>query len=253
MFDWLFPPSCPCDPQTKAWVERRLAWLAEQFPESAFSGHPIVLPTPEFFPGTYRGDDTSVRRLFAQVCEYMVVEPDLVQLKFEDQPFLGLTNSAGQAIGEPAGTYQSGSLRHIIKIYRSGFHDSMGLVGTMAHELAHARLIGEGRIDPDVYDHELTTDLTVVHFGLGIFLANTPRVYSSRYSRWPGSKLKMPEYMTDPMYGWAMALLALFRGEDHPPWRKYLRSGAKANLDQGVRFLKHWGHSDYMPGQDLED
>lgn len=255
MFDWLFKPSCPCDPQAKAWVERRLAWLADQFPESAFSGQTIILPTPEYFPGAYRADEPSVRRLVTQVCEYMGVNPNRVDLEFLDQKpsSLGLINDAGQVIPDAAGTYQRGSFKHLIHIDRSGFHHPMGLVGTIAHELAHARLLGEGRIDPDVYDHELTTDLTVVHFGLGIFLANTPRVYASQFTCWPGTKLIKSEYMNDPMFGWALALLAWFRGEDRPPWRKHLRSGPRANLDQGIRFLKHWGDSDYAPGQDQDD
>lgn len=255
MFDWLFKPSCPCDPEAKAWVEKRLGWLAKQFPESAFSGRTVVLPTPEFFPGAYRPDEPSVRRLVEQVCEYMEVEPNEVKLEFIDKKpsSLGLINDAGQIIPDAAGTYQREMFHHLIRIDRAGFHHPMALVGTIAHELAHARLLGEGRIDAHVYDHELTTDLTVVHFGMGIFLANTPRVFSSQFSRWPRTDLIKPEYMTDPMFGWALALMAWFRGEDQPPWRKHLRSGPKANLDQGIRFLKHWGHSDYAPGQDHED
>jgi len=49
MFGWLFPPKCPCDPAAKAWVESRLGWLDGQFPDNAFSGREIVLPTAKFF------------------------------------------------------------------------------------------------------------------------------------------------------------------------------------------------------------
>lgn len=45
MLGWLFPPSCPCDPAAKAWVEERLEWLAEEFDDHAFNGRRIVLPT----------------------------------------------------------------------------------------------------------------------------------------------------------------------------------------------------------------
>ena len=45
MFDWLFPPSCPCDPSAREWLEERLDWLAEEFDDNAFSGRRIVLPT----------------------------------------------------------------------------------------------------------------------------------------------------------------------------------------------------------------
>lgn len=50
MLDWLFRPSCPCDPAAKAWVEQRLEWLSEEFDDSAFSGRRVVLPTATFSP-----------------------------------------------------------------------------------------------------------------------------------------------------------------------------------------------------------
>lgn len=249
MLDWFFKPSCPCPPRTKAWIEKRLAWLDRQFPESAFTGRPVILPTPEFFPQPFDNDESSVLRTVHKVCEWMDVDPDRINVRFVSRAKgLGLVNDAGHTVGEAAATYQMTEKGEVITIDRSGFGNTMALVGTIAHELSHARLMGENRIDPDIFDNEILTDLTVVHFGLGIFLANTPRVYQSQFTRWPNSKEIKPEYMSDPMFGWALALLAWFRGEDHPPWRKHLTFGAKCNLDQGIRFLKHWGHSDYAPG-----
>ena len=72
------------------------------------------------------------------------------------------------------------------------------------------------------YDNELLTDLTVVFFGLGIFLANTPRNWDSQYKKWPSTNLNKPEYMTPPMFGYALAHLAWFRGEEKPIWAKHL-------------------------------
>ena len=63
MLDWLFPPSCPCDPSAKEWVEERLQWLAEEFDDSAFSGRRIVLPTQDFFLSRYNGSEEAVREL----------------------------------------------------------------------------------------------------------------------------------------------------------------------------------------------
>ena len=87
----------------------------------------------------------------------------------------------------------------------------MGLVGTMAHELAHVRLLGESRIMREEFDNELLTDLTTVAFGLGVFLANTPRNWDSHLEKWPDSDLNRPEYMSPPMFGYALAHLALAR------------------------------------------
>ncbi len=180
MLDWLMAPTCPCDPAAKAWIEERLEWLAEEFDDSAFSGRRLVLPTPAFFPDSYDGTNATVRTLLDRVCGYMDVDPDIVSLEIvAAAKGIGLVNEHGHEIAEAAGTYEAGGLGPHIRIDKSGLHDPMSLVGTIAHELAHQRLLGEGRITNKIFDNEILTDLTVVHFGLGIFLANAPRNWRS--------------------------------------------------------------------------
>jgi hypothetical protein len=248
MLGWLFRPTCPCDLAAKAWVEERLTWLAEEFEDSAFSGRRLVLPTPEFFPDVYDGSKKSVRRLLDRVCGMMDVVPDLVALKFiDDSRKLWLVNDTGHYLPEAAGTYEEGERKFIVRLAKSGLDNPMELVGTIAHELAHVRLLGESRILQEAFDNELLTDLAVVHFGLGIFLANIPRHWDSQYSLWPDSNLRKPEYMTPPMFGWALAHLAWFRGECKPAWAKHLSWGARINLRQGLRYLHATQDSSYKP------
>ncbi|MEX0585597.1 MAG: hypothetical protein WD176_03070, partial [Pirellulales bacterium] len=166
MLGWLFPATCPCDPTAKAWVEERLRWLDRQFPESAFSGRRVVLPTAEFFPDPYDGSNKSIRILFDRVCEYMDVDPYSVSLEFTAHAGkLNFVNESGQSLPDAAGTYQSHELfgdgtyvsgtpevapepagRSIIRLDRADAGEPLSLVGTIAHELAHVRLLGEGRI-----------------------------------------------------------------------------------------------------------
>jgi hypothetical protein len=80
-------------------------------------------------------------------------------------------------------------------------------------------------------------------------LANTPRNWESQYTKWQDSNLLKPEYMTPPMFGWALAHLAWFRAEDRPAWAKYLNSSAKANFKQGLRYLRTSGDTWYKPGR----
>ena len=248
MFDRLFRPTCPVDRAAKVWLEERLEWLHREFPDSAFSGRDIVLPTREYFPDSYDGSDKAIRVLFDRVCGYMDVSPDLVELRFTSKPNkLWLVNEAGKALPHAAGTYQEGNDRFLIRLERDGLDDTMGLTGTIAHELAHVRLLGESRVSSRIYDNELLTDLTVVFHGLGIFLANSPRVWESQFTTWPDSYLIKPEYMTPPMFGHALAHLAWFRGERKPAWGRHLHMGARANLKQGLRYLWKTGDSAFYP------
>ena len=77
MFGW-FRPSCPVDRAAKVWIEERLEWLTREFPENAFSGEPIILPTPEFFPDRYDQSEEGARKLLdAQLSFVTITTRDL--------------------------------------------------------------------------------------------------------------------------------------------------------------------------------
>jgi hypothetical protein len=244
----LFKPTCPCDSAAKDWVERRLQWLVEEFDDTVFTGRQVVRPMPDFFPDAYDGSKKAVRTLLDRVCEYMDVIPSLVALKFtKDTGSIGLVNEAGHELGGAAGTYEEGERKFIIRISRTELGEPMGLVGTMAHELAHVRLLGEGRIMREEFDNELLTDLTTVAFGLGIFLANTPRNWRSDLKTWPDSDLNRPEYMSPPMFGHALAHVAWHQGEEWPEWAAHLNWSVRGELKQALRYLQKTGDSWFRP------
>jgi hypothetical protein len=250
MFGW-FGPTCPCDPAAKRWVESRLQWLSGQFGLHVLLERPIILPTPEFFPDPWDGSRQAAHRLFRRVCEYMGVEPGRVGLRFfAEKHSLWLVNERGQDLPtSAAGLYEEG----VVKIEDRNLDNPMDLVGTMAHELSHQRLLGEGRVDPTVFDNELLTDLTVVFHGLGVFVANSPRVWSGQVSLWPGTQLRRPEYMSEPMFGYALAHLAWFRDEEGLTWARYLRWAPRGTFKQGLRYLQKTNDSTFKPIRLLRD
>jgi hypothetical protein len=156
-------------------------------------------------------------------------------------------NEEGHEFGGAAGLYEEGESKYIIRISRTELGEPMGLVGTMAHELAHVRLLGEGRIMREEFDNELLTDLTTVAFGLGIFLANTPRNWHSDLKKWPDSDLNRPEYMSPPMFGYALAHVAWHAGEKWPDWAGYLNWSVRGEFKQALRFLQKTGDSTFRP------
>jgi len=243
MFNW-FSPICPVDPHAKAWLEERLTWLCNQFGRDVFTRRAIVLPTSDFFPDEYDRSEESVRALLDHVCRYMDTDPDNVDLRlFTNRKAIGLVNERGDYLPNAAGLYERGEFRCLIHLDADQVHDPMLLVGTMAHELAHFRTLGEGRLDRNEFDVELLTDLTVVFHGLGIFLANSPRAWKSQFTTWPGTDVRKPEYMTLPMYGYALAHAAWLRDDQKPDWARYLRLDARACFKQGLRYLSKTGDS----------
>lgn len=184
-----------------------------------------------------------------RICGYMDVNPELVHLRvFKAEDHLGFVNERGEPVSlVNAGNYHEEDGRFVISINQPQLRNPMHLVGTFAHELAHARTLGEGRAMSDEFDNELLTDLTVVHFGLGVFLANVPRNWASDDTKWPNTNLRKPEYMSPPMFGWALAHLAWFRKEEKPIWAKHLTTSARANLKQGLRYLRATGDTWFKP------
>lgn len=249
MFGW-FSPKCPVDAHAKQWVEERLLWLSCEFGHDVFTRRALILPLAEFFPDPNDASDQSVRVLLERVCRYMDADSERVELKFlnsSNSP--GLVNDRGYLLPVTVGLYEGDSDKTVIHLDTRQLGDPMSLVGTMAHELAHLRLLGERRIRNDVFDNELLTDLTVVFHGLGIFLANAGRSWTPNVQHWPATRAQRPEYMTQPMIGYALAHAAWFRGERKPKWARHLRLDARPSFKQGLRYLWATGDSKFRPAK----
>lgn len=242
-------PTCPVHPLAKEWVEGRLEWLCEQFGPEVFLVRPVVLPTSDLLPDGFDYSDAAVRRLLDRICGLMGVDVRAVDLKVTKSPnrLVGFVNESGRAVDAGFGGlyYNEGGsdARTQISIDADELCDLAGLIGTIAHELAHHRLLGEGRIDGEAFDNELLTDLTVVFHGLGVLKANSPRNWPGDYTTWPGTDVRKPEYMTEPLYGHALAHAAWLRGEERPVWSRHLQADVRGPFEQGLRYLRETGDS----------
>jgi hypothetical protein len=180
----------------------------------------------------------------------MGVDADAVVMQLFTDRTPGSIVALDPTRGFAAGTWQGGEgpwQKGVVRIERSALDRPSDLVGTMAHELAHQRLLGEGRADPAAFDNELLTDLTAVYHGFGVFLANNPRKSTGKLSHWPGTTLFRPEYLSEPMLGYALAHLAWFRDEDRPAWAGHLRWAPRAVFQQGLRYLQKTADSSFLP------
>lgn len=246
MFDWLFRASCPVEPDAKSWLEERLAWLTEEFGVRRLRGVKVILPTPEYFPDRYDGSREAVRALLNRVCKYMGLKTDRVRLRFfedhrPDDGLLGEYRHEGAA-----GTYAKGTRKDTVSINTSLLDDPEALVATMAHELGHVHLLSDERIDPETPDHEPLTDLLTVFLGLGIFTANaTIRDRAWTHGQLTGWSIGRQGYMSQRMYGYALALFAQARGETQSAWAKHLRLDVRSAFKKGRRYLAETGDTTF--------
>lgn len=249
MFGW-GESVCPCDDAAKDWIERRLAWISRQFPSTIFTDRPLVLPTEEFFPEKHEPTRECAKALLVQVCTYMGMSADHCILKFTSEARkIYPMNEDRDSLPFAAGTYGH-SHRHVIVVDNGQLYHPADLICTMASDLAHARLHGEGGVHRPRHDEELLTDLTAFALGFAVFMANaSPPVSMSSSSPWPGTKLPMPRHMTSPMYGYALGHVAWFKAQRKPPWMKFLGPNVINVFKDATRFLFDTGNTTFKPAR----
>jgi hypothetical protein len=238
-------PACPVDDEMRRWVDGRFQWLGEQLGHDVPRTAEVVLPTPEFFPDAYAGRPDDAVALFVRVAGYMGVDPERFELFVYtgDRPPSadlghGNTSSAAGLYVHEGGVDAQGRPCAAIGIEESQLADPMSLVATLAHEIGHEILLGQGRVSPDQQDHEPLTDLLTVFKGMGVFLANST-IHDRGWSQgtWVGWQTRRLGYLDQRAFGYALARFAWARGETRPPWIHHVRPDVRAPLKQGLRFL----------------
>lgn len=236
-----FTPKCPVNDDDKAWLENSFLWLVEEFGADVLRDAPMILPTEEFFPERFSAERQDLQNLVNRVCAYMGVDPERIELQlFTDKNNLlkkGLPTFESSHSGA-AGTYQERRGKYIISLETTQAANPTNLIATIAHELGHVRLLGENRLDADREDHEPLTDLATVFFGMGIFTANSAFVFqqwTDTYSQ--GWQAATHGYLSEEMFGYALASFAFLRGEDKPEWTKYLETNVQYYCKSGLKYL----------------
>jgi hypothetical protein len=232
----LFQAECPVAPREQQWIERSMTWFHDEF-GPGYLRRPIVLPTSEFFPGPHDGSTEAIRSVLAQVCRYADVDPAELTIEFYgDSSEQDLARSAGLALRShgAAGHFRRVDGRTVIGIDRTLVATPDRLVATIAHELGHVRLLGEGRVTTDRADHEPLTDLLTIYLGLGVFTANARFDFRQDNTRQSTSNLG---YLTEPMFGYGLACHAWLRNEPRPTWFPYVDTNPRTYAKRGLRYL----------------
>lgn len=249
----LFKTTCPVRPEEQAWIEERLDWLTGQFGDGAMRGQ-VILPTDDFFPGVYQGSVADVRRVVDLVCTRMAVTPGSFVVELADLDgeleLPGYRQTSGAA-----GEYRRDGGQGVVSVSMRQATAPMALVATIAHEFGHHRLIGEGRVEAGRRDNEPLTDLASVFFGFGIFAANASREFTATrridpagqmLTGWRATRLG---YLTEPMFGYALACWSVRRGDRDAVWQRHLDTNPKAFLRKGLRYLASSARAGRPPGR----
>ena len=231
----LFKTKCPLDIREKVWTERRLLWLSQRFGPKPMLNATIVLPTREFFPGTYSGTADDVVDTFGRVCEFLNVDASQFQLPEEIAAAASSGCCGGGChTGSPTETTAEPTQ---VDISGEDVADQERLIATISRQVTRVLLLNHAEVTGREQDFDSLTDLVAVYLGLGVFQANTAVKSTAWHAQgWEYWSIRGAGFLQARVPGYAMALMAWMRNEPAPAWAAMLGTDAGSAFHRGYKF-----------------
>ena len=234
---------CPVTEHNRLWLEEAFLTLLDFFGKENTINRKVLIPHYADFPVAYNGTPGSAYETMKIIATQMEVPAENIELHLYDEGVGSI--SSGSSFGDSiflkgddtdkgsAGLYwgQTEHGRYEIWLNRDKLAEPENLVATLAHEIAHIKLLGENRIDDN---DEHLTDLTTMIFGLGVFNANAA---FQTFTTIESYGWRSQGYLSQPQWGYALALFAHLRAETSSAWITHLTPNIKADFLQAQHFI----------------
>lgn len=235
---WKNKPKLPITAEDKAWIEGALLAVKNDFGTECFDSLSTILPDNSFYNYNFTGQKSDAEYVLSQTKIYLGLEDLEVKLDyFNDHP---VKMTDGTLLSSPAdingrwqsatGLYEQFDNEIVIHIESSILENPIQLIATMAHELSHYILLGEGRIEDN---DEYLTDLVTIAYGFGIFMGNSRFTHTINESDW---QISSSGYLPEQIIAYAMAWLAIYRKEN-TTWKTYLNKSMLKYFEQSIEYI----------------
>jgi len=238
-----FGAKLPLSDEMRLWVDEGFLRLEKILGRDRMLNAEMILPDDDFFPDRYDGSRESVQRMALRIAKYMGVDAD----SFEVHVYAENEDAWREdlMVGKPetrdaAGLYfhERNEGRFVVGLHAKQLNDPLALAATTAHELAHVLLLGGGLMERNSHDMEPMTDLCTVFLGMGFFTASSSFQFKKwskdRYEGWSVSR---KGYLTEELWGYALARFAKERGELQPKWAQGLPTNVRAYFERSSKWL----------------
>ncbi len=239
---WNRKKRLPITPEDQIWAEESLAFLNKSLGEGKLLSFKTVTPTKEFFDRDFDGSEKDAHFILDRCLVLMGIQTASVQLEFfsEQHTYLEdgtLLSSQADLQGRTegaAGTYQKKGGTTIIRLEHEQLKRPEDLIGTIAHELAHEKLLGEHRI---LENDEYLTDLTAIALGFGIFIGNARFQFASGTNGSFGWQMRSQGYLPEQLIAYVMASLSLKKQETNTNYTEHLTTTLQGYFNQSIAYL----------------
>jgi hypothetical protein len=232
-------------PEDKDWIEEAFLWFEGEYTRDYLKNVTFIEPTKEFFPINFDGTEKNAEDLTKMVCDYMDIKGvDIDLYYFIDKPveladgIITTQNETGfrQENKSTLGTFSAKSHnRYSVGIESGLLKNPTNLIATIAHELSHLILLGEGRLKEN---NEELTDLNCIALGFGIFTCNS--IFT--FDQWQGTsnqgwQTQKNGYIPEEVATYALALLTQYQGKADDSWTSFLNPTPRKMFTKNMRYL----------------
>lgn len=242
---WSSRPRSPVTEADQAWLLLAIPDLLRVLGAARLLALPTWTPNTRDFPHEFTGGEGDAEFVLDHVCKVMDTPRAAIELRYFDDGTMdmggGLQVTSADRKGwsqGSAGFYQQDrGGRSAITLNAKRLGNAQGLIATLAHEVAHVKLLGERRLDPADPEQELYTDLTVIVHGYGIFQGNA----AFSFNQWQGDghqgwSTSRTGYLPLEVIGFAFALLTAMKKEE-PDWLRYLSASFAPHFRKSLAFI----------------
>lgn len=241
---WPFGGQAPfLDEETEAWQLETWAWLLRNMGGmEGLRRAPFVMPTTAFFPSTGTQGHDRVEEVLAEVKAMagLAEWPTRLEVQPKRQPVrvIDSVNMIPRGTPLPLGTFRQHGNAAVITYDPDLVEDPIGLVATLAHEVAHY-LLHSFRDDPPGSEtmEEFATDLATCAMGFGLFGAITALRFEGGQDGWTLG-WRGQGYLHPRDWAFSLAVFTLLRDEDLTPLRSWLRDTVFDEAQAARRYLK---------------
>ncbi|MBD8387071.1 hypothetical protein [Dysgonomonas sp. BGC7] len=232
----------PLDYEQRKYFENNILFLNGAFPEPPMDTRKVFTPSDKDFPIKWDDSEETAIRALKIVSENMQINFDDIELDFYTEGMTEFSANGGEPpiflVNDEEQEYTAGLYfdkkengKYEISINKTCLSNPESLIGTIAHELSHIKLLGEDKI---VENDEYLTDLATVFFGFGIFSANSSFHFFKQSDRWGYNSTG---YLKFDEWAYCLALFAFLRYEDNPEWSKHLNLTIKKEFDRCMKYM----------------
>lgn len=240
--NWFKKNKCPITEEDKDWLEESFLWFEGILGKDFILNRETILPTKQYFNWDYQSKEGDAQKVLEVISKLMEVDPKRINLCFYSE--VGnveftegiITRNIDKLTAGKYVEFADGNIE--IWIEEKQLKDPVSLIATMAHELAHVKLLGDNLIEEN---DEYLTDLAVIIFGFGIFSANTALVRMNTWSGLTHTGWQIAGgdgYLHFKVQSFALALLANYRNDLNTDWTEFLDKEIRKLFFKSLKYIQ---------------